>query len=222
MNEWAKMNEDVIAASLKKMSNTIEACDPKRRSRKILDALHYWRIQYAASLFEISNKTRANLKEKLKETPTGPGVYLLLIVDPVGNVVLYPGSTGYRKGRGKSKTAGLNFRLNDHLRLLAKTPLTLFFPNWWIRKIFWISIEDRKEAKELEKRLWELAKSQSMSSFSSVLDLDRLVAEFMRKATSNELSSVELQPDLLPIMPFKVLAPPAGMIGKSVQRKDLS
>ena len=178
-------------------------------SREILDVLHLLRIEYAEELFRLSLETLRSYEEKLRNVIDRAGVYLIVIVNPEGNVILYAGKTS-----GKSKTSGLRFRVRDHVRILAKTPLTLFIPNWWVKRIYPIHMEEKEKAKRLEKRLWTFMDKHAMnkSRFVSLDELEKELSKVINKCVElpDEIRFVELQPSLNPKSNFILEKPPAG------------
>ena len=191
----------------------------KRDTKLILDVLHLLRIEYAEDLFDLSNRTRNLHDRKLEGVFRGPGVYLILIVDPAGNAMLYAGRTS-----GKSATSGLRFRVRDHVRLLGKTPLTLFIPNWWIKKVYPIPLEDKEQAKILETKLWAFLKehSKKMTSFETMADLEKELYKIIKNnvPSIHRIDSVELQPGLCLKTPFLLRSPPAGGPRKRAHERD--
>ena len=218
-------NEYVKDATMAEPRNAILTVDEmmqallKHDTKLILDILHLWRIEYAEDLFDLSNGTRNLHDRKLKGVFTGPGVYLILIVDPTGNAILYAGRTS-----GKSVTSGLRFRLRDHVRLLGKTPLTLFIPNWWVKKVYPIPLEDKEQAKKLEKELWAFLKehSRKRTLFETMADLEKELYKIVKNnvPSVHRLDSVELQPDLCLKTPFLLRSPPAGRPRKRAHERD--
>jgi len=208
-------NDDVKSAVTAEPWDSIPMIDEmmqalsKRDTKLILDILHLWRIKYAEDLFKLSNETRSLHDNKLQGVFRGPGVYLILIVDPTGNAILYAGRTS-----GKSVTSGLRFRLRDHVRLLGKTPLTLFIPNWWIKKVYPIPLEDKEQAKKLEMKLWAFFNKHSrrMTRFKTMADLEKELYKIIQNSVPSihHVNSVELQPDLCLKTPFLLRTPPAG------------
>ena len=208
-------NGDIKSAVVAESRNTLPMIGKimqalsKRDTKLILDILHLWRIEYAEDLFDLSNRTRSLHDRKLEGIFKGPGVYLILIVDPTRNAILYAGRTS-----GKSVTSGLRFRLKDHVRLLGKTPLTLFIPNWWVKKVYPIPLEDKELAKKLEMKLWAFLKehSRKMTSFETIADLEKELYKIIKGniPSIHRIESVELQPDLCLKTPFLLRSPPAG------------
>lgn len=141
--------------------------------------------------------------------PNSGGIYLILIVDYLGDAILYIGRTS-----GKSKTSGLKFRLQGHTKLLGKTPLTIFIPNWWIKKIYAIPLGDRVKAKELEDALWAflMKNAENHSQFHSLSELESKIFDLVSTHGFSIASiiTVELQPDKKLRSPFNLKYPPAG------------
>lgn len=179
----------------------------RTNSKKTLDILHVLRIEYAEELFRQSLETLESYEEKLRNVTNRPGVYLILIVEPEGNVILYAGRTS-----GKSNTSGLRFRVRDHVRILGKTPLTLFVPNWWIKTIYLMPLENKEKAKRLEKRLWAFLDKRAMSEshFESINELEEELNMVIKEYIQLPDGIIELQPDLNPKPNFLLKAPPAG------------
>lgn len=179
-------------------------------SRQVLDLIHHLRIEYAKELKELSEKYRQIFEEKMRSAQISnrAGVYLIVIVNPEGNVILYAGRTS-----GKSETSGLEFRIRDHVRLLGKTPLTVFIPNWWVRRIHTMIIEDQEVAKTLEKSLWMfLEDNKDKSPFKSLEELEEELRKIFSRCISdpNKRRIIELRPNLNPKPNFILKEPPAG------------
>lgn len=218
------MHEYVKNATMAEPRNAISMADKmiqalsEHDTKRFLDILHLWRVKYAEDFFYLSNRTRNLHDRKLERVFIGPGVYLILIVDPTGNAILYAGRTS-----GKSATSGLRFRLKDHVRLLGKTPLTLFIPNWWVKKVYPIPLEDTEQAKKLEMKLWTFLKehSRKMTSFKTIADLEKELYKIIKGnvPSIHRIDSVELQPDLCLKTPFLLRSPPAGGPRKRVDAR---
>jgi hypothetical protein len=178
-------------------------------NKTVLDILHFLRIQYADELFDVSRETFKDREKKMQNIPDSSGVYFIVIIDPKGDVILYPGKTG-----GKSKTSGLRFRLRDHVRFLGKTPLTLFIPSWWIKRVYPIPIDEKDKVRELEKGLWTFLKrcSETKYHFDSLSELEDKISETVRQyvKSSDRLEFVELQASITPRKGFILKIPPAG------------
>lgn len=193
--------------TIKKVENLLSQVN----SKEALDILHLLRIKHAKELRKLSDKTRDAHDERIRSNRVSEraGTYLIVIVNPEGNVILYAGKTS-----GKSNTSGLEFRIRDHIRLLGKTPLTLFIPNWWVKRIYTMAIEDKDKAKSLEERLWMFSyeKAKGKSRFNSLQELDKelfkIIEEYIE--SSNEIRTIELQPNLNPKSYFLLKTPPAG------------
>lgn len=174
-----------------------------------IDILHLFRIQYAQHYKDLSNKIFLKFRDKLKSIPDSGGVYVILIADYLGDAILYIGRTS-----GKSKTSGLRFRLQDHTKLLGKTPLTIFIPNWWIKKVYALSLVDRAKAKELEEALWAflISNVESRSQFHSLTELENRIYSLISShgLPLAKLISIELQPERELRSPFTLKCPPAG------------
>ena len=138
-------NYKLNTARVNELSKFLEQLSPT----EVLDILHLFRIQYAQHYKNLSDEIFLKFREMLKALPDSGGIYLILIVDYLGDAILYIGRTS-----GKSKTSGLKFRIQDHTKLLGKTPLTIFVPNWWIKKVYAIPMDDKTKAKELEEVMW--------------------------------------------------------------------
>jgi hypothetical protein len=196
---------DVRMEKLEEVERILEKTDRKA----ILDIIHFLRIQHAEELFALSGKTYDDHEKKMQSIRDCGGVYFIVIVDPTGNVILYPGKTS-----GKSKTSGLRFRLKAHLRFLGKTPLTLFVPNWWIKRVYPIPLKDREKARELEKDLWMFLKkhSRERSRFDSLEDLEKKIVEKIRNhiEVPDKLEFIEFQVECNPPRGFMLKTPPAG------------
>ena len=167
--------------------------------QQILDILHHLRIIYSRDLKTLSRHYENDFKKKIQTVPNGPGVYLLVITNPITEqVVLYVGKT-----KGTSETSGLRFRLKDHFRLLGKTPLTIFFPNWWIKRIYWIS--NTNNLNELEKKTWRLIKELHKQNvvINRIQDLEGKI-----RAEIGDYNTLEHQSP--PKKPFTIDLPPAG------------
>jgi len=193
------------AARVNEFSKFLE----KLSSTEALDILHLFRIMFAQHYKDRSNEVFLRFRDKLKPLPDCGGVYVILIVDYLGDAILYIGRTS-----GKSKTSGLRFRLQDHTKLLGKTPLTIFVPNWWIKKVYAVPTDDRAKAKELEEALWAflIDNIKNQLHFHS---LDELEDKIFGLISSHGLSlanliAVELQPDRSLRKPFILKCPPAG------------
>jgi len=196
---------------LREVDNILAGADSEER----LNIIHFLRIKYREELKKHSAQSFDNYRKKVEEYQRNikeqhgkdpPGVYYVLIVDPERNVIFYPGKTS-----GKSKTSGLGFRLRDHGRFLAKTPLTLFVPNWWIKRVYPIPVEEPEKAKELEDALWSFIESHSDQEFSSVEELENEITEIVRKHVDKaNIVSIEIEEMLEPNSPFLLKVPPAG------------
>lgn len=180
-------------------------------SKEALDILHFLRIRYSKELFKQSHKTRSTYEEKIRNihVPKRAGAYLILVVDPEGDIILYAGKTS-----GRSKTSGLEFRVRDHIRLLGKTPLTLFVPNWWIKRIYTMTVEDKKKATRLERQLWIFSceNAKGKTRFNSLHELEKELFKILNQYIKppNEIRTIELQPNLDPKPNFLLRYPPAG------------
>ncbi|MEM1990632.1 MAG: hypothetical protein QW782_08385 [Candidatus Bathyarchaeia archaeon] len=192
-------------ARINKISEFLERLSPE----DILDILHLFRIYYAQHYKHLSNETFLKFKNKLEQLPDSGGIYLVLIVDYLGDAILYIGRTS-----GKSKTSGLRFRLQDHAKLLGKTPLTIFIPNWWIKKIYAIPLNDKVKAKELEDALWAflVKNTDNQSQFHSLSELECKIFDLISAhgLPTASMITVELQPDKKLRSPFILKCPPAG------------
>jgi len=190
---------------IKEISHFLDRLNPV----EALDILHFMRIQFADNLKEISEEIFRKYKEKLDSLSDYRGVYLILMVDYVGDAILYVGKTS-----GKSKTSGLRFRLRDHTKLLGKTPLTLFIPNWWIKRMYPIPISNADKAKELEEALWAfiIKNAKNKSHFHSLEELEGEISKVINKyiALVGSLNYVELQTNKELRKPFTLKCPPAG------------
>ena len=200
------METDFIqnAKKIEEISKFLEGLNPK----EILDILHFLRIQFADHYKDFSNENFSKYKEKLDILPHGGGVYIIFMVDYIGDVILYFGRTN-----GKSKTSGLWFRIKDHTKLLGKTPLTVFIPNWWIKRVYSIPLEDKDKTKKVEEALWMfLEHNASEILFSSLMELEEKIFGLLRTfGLSKEMvTMIELQPQLTPRLPFRLKLPPAG------------
>ncbi|MEM3442936.1 MAG: hypothetical protein QXM86_03670 [Candidatus Bathyarchaeia archaeon] len=188
-----------------KFSKFLEGLSPT----ETVDILHLFRIRYAQHYKDLSNEIFLKFRDKLKPLTDGGGVYVILIVDYLGDAILYIGRTS-----GKSKTSGLRFRLQDHTKLLGKTPLTVFIPNWWIKKVYAIPIDDRAKAKELEDTLWAfLVKNvENQSQFHSLNELENKIYSLISShgLSLADLKSIVLQPERELRSPFILRCPPAG------------
>ena len=197
-----------LSGSIEEIRNSLSS---RIKSRELLDLLHHWRIKFAGELFRLSEEKQRNFEEKLRSAKItkGAGVYLIFVVNPKGNVMLYAGRTS-----GKSITSGLEFRVRDHIRLLGKTPLTLFIPNWWVKRIHTMTIEDKEKAKSLEKNLWMFLDEnvKNKSRFNSLSELEKQLEKVIREYVKapDEIRTVELQPNLNPKQYFLLESPPAG------------
>ena len=197
-----------LSGSIEEMRNSLSL---RINSRELLDLLHHWRIKYARELFRLSEENQRIFEEKLRgaRITNRAGVYLIVVVNPKGNVILYAGRTS-----GKSNTSGLEFRVRDHVRLLGKTPLTLFIPNWWVKRIYPIHMEDKEKAKRLEKRLWAFLDEnvENKSCFNSLSELEKELGKVIREyiRDPDEIRMIELQPNLNPKPYFLLETPPAG------------
>jgi hypothetical protein len=178
-------------------------------NKTVLDILHFLRIQYADELFDLSRETFEDREKKMQNIPNSSGAYFVVIIDPNGDVILYPGKTS-----GKSKTSGLRFRLRDHVRFLGKTPLTLFIPSWWVKRVYPIPIDEKDKVRELEKDLWAFLKkySESKHRFDSISELEDKISETVRQHVKSfdRLEFVELQDSITPRKGFILKIPPAG------------
>jgi len=187
----------------------IEELFDKSTSEEILDVIHFLRVKYSSELFSISNEKFNTFKNLLKKEgiPSSPGIYVLLTVDPERNVMLYVGKTS-----GKSKTSGLGFRLKDHTRLLGKTPFTLFIPNWWIRKAYYIALENEEKMETLEKRLWKFLDqhSKNKTPFNSIEHLEKEMNRIIKEEIKLKFQIMEFQPGRNPMSVFYLKKPPAG------------
>lgn len=186
-------------------SKFLEGLNPTEK----LDILHLLRIRYAQHYKRVSEEIFLKFRDKLKPLPDGGGVYVVLIADYLGDVILYIGRTS-----GKSKTSGLRFRLQDHTKLLGKTPLTIFVPNWWIKKVYAIPTDDKAKAKELEEALWSFLKNNTKkhSMFDSLSELENKIFDLisLQGFSLANLISVELQSERKLRSPFMLKCPPAG------------
>jgi hypothetical protein len=204
-------DHDKASSVLQEINSLLEKTEKIER----LDIIHSLRIKYHKELIEHSENTfRGNYKVKvnegckylLKDGKDPAGVYCVIIRDPVGGVILYPGIT-----RGKSKTSGLAFRLKDHGRFLGKTPLTIFVPNWWIKAICVLPIEDGKKARELENNLWHFITINQKKQFKSFDDLIAQIKKIMEATIPNsQVLKIEIREDSDNELPFRLNAPPAG------------
>lgn len=184
-------------------------------SEERLDIIHFLRIKYRKELTAHSAQSFDSYRKKVEEFQRGvkkqlgkdpPGVYCVLIVDPEGNLIFYPGRTS-----GNSKTSGLGFRIRDHGRFLAKTPLTLFVPNWWIKRVYPIPVEEKGKAKKLEDALWSFIESNVDREFASLKELEAEIVRIVRLCEVNaEVVPIEIQNRLEPKSPFYLKVPPAG------------
>ena len=209
LNEGGSSNR-ALFSTIEEIKNILSQINPK----EALDILHLLRIKYAKELHKLSNKTLNTCEEKIRSMDVSKraGVYLLVVVNPEGNVILYAGETGTRAS--ESNTSGLEFRIRSHIHLLGKTPLTLFIPNWWVKRIYTMKIEDKEKAKKLEKRLWAFSKKH-VNSKSRFNTLNKLVEELIKifkeyVGTSDEIKEIELWPNLNPKPNFLLEYPPAG------------
>ena len=187
-------------------------------SMETLDILHLFRIQYAQHYKNLSDKFFLKFREMLKALPNSGGIYLILIVDYVGDAILYIGRTS-----GKSKTSGLKFRIQDHTKLLGKTPLSIFVPNWWIKKVYAIPVDNKAKAKELEETIWAflLDSAKKRVRFYSLKELEEEIFNliFSHGLSVASLVSIELQPNRKLRIPFMLKCPPAGQPRKLVKRR---
>jgi hypothetical protein len=177
-------------------------------SKEILDILHFLRIQFADHYREFSKENFSKYEEKLEILPHRGGVYIIFMIDYVGDVILYFGKTS-----GKSKTSGLWFRVKDHTKLLGKTPLTVFIPNWWIKRVYSIPLEDKDKTKKVEEALWMfLEHNANEILFYSLMELEEKIFGILHTfGFSKEMAMmIELQPQLTPRIPFHLKRPPAG------------
>jgi hypothetical protein len=176
---------------------------------EILDILHFLRIEFADHYKDFSQQNFKKYQQKFEFLPNLGGVYIILMIDLIGDVILYIGRTS-----GKSKTSGLKFRIQDHTKLLGKTPLTIFVPNWWIKKIYSIPINDKIKAKKLEEALWNFVLNQvkNNTKFYSLLELEDKILGLLQsyELLDEGIISIELQPHRETRTPFFIKSPPAG------------
>jgi len=195
-------------------SKFLEGLNPTEK----VDILHFFRILYATDYKDRSNEFFKKFRDKLKPIPDKGGIYIILIADYVGDAILYIGRTS-----GKSKTSGLRFRLQDHTKLLGKTPLTIFVPNWWIKKVYAMPIDDRAKAKELEDTLWAFLvnSAENQTQFRSLNELENKIYGLISShgLSLENLKSIELQPERELRSPFTLKRPPAGQPRKQVKMR---
>jgi hypothetical protein len=175
---------------IEEISKLFEGLNPK----EILNILHFLRIQFADYYRNFSQESFTKYQEKLETLPNHGGVYIILMIDYIGDAILYIGRTS-----GRSKTSGLRFRVRDHTKLLGKTPLTVFIPNWWIKKIYSIPMEDKIKAKKLEEALWTFLKHNSNSTlFYSLKKMEERIFGILHtfELSEERAISIELQPDV--------------------------
>lgn len=195
-------------ARVDEFSKFLEGLSPIEKV-DILDILHFFRIRYSKCYENLSNEFFKKFRDKLKPIPDKGGVYIILITDYLGDAILYIGRTS-----GKSKTSGLRFRLQDHTKLLGKTPLTIFVPNWWIKKVYAMPIDDRAKAKELEDTLWAFLvnSAENQLQFHSLTELENEIYSLisLHDLSLANLIIIEIQPERELKSPFILKRPPAG------------
>jgi len=205
-------NYKLNTARVNELSKFLEQLSPT----EVLDILHLFRIQYAQHYKNLSDEIFLKFREMLKALPDSGGIYLILIVDYLGDAILYIGRTS-----GKSKTSGLKFRIQDHTKLLGKTPLTIFVPNWWIKKVYAIPMDDKTKAKELEEVMWAFLLNNAKKDvrFYSLNELEEKILNliYSHGLSAASLISVELQTDRKLRIPFMLKCPPAGQPRKLVK-----